>query len=210
MRREGRDPERSRDDKREKQAVEEPVGGQPQHAERRGDEGIEGYHHGHRRCEEVKPAAPCRIVVRRSCREPCRELRQGENDDEGTAHLPEQAEERGIAPGERKGHAEVREERKQPQRAQTEGKGSHHARLLHALPPIPGAEPRADGEQSQPGWSMRGMEQDDGGEQRRGEERGARQSLTPAHEREGHEGKQTPSEPRRDQPPAQAFLDPAA
>ena len=142
MHREDRDPQRSPDDQREDQAVEEPVGGQPQQAERRGDERVEGYHHGQRRREEMKPAAPCRFVahsfvVHRSCREPCRELRQGKNDDQGTAHLPEQAGKRGVAPGEREGHVEVREERKQPQRAQAEGKGGHHARLLHAFPPIP-------------------------------------------------------------------------
>jgi hypothetical protein len=61
----------------------------------------------------------------------------------------------------------VREEGKEPQRAQAESESSHYGRLLDTLKPIPGAEPRADGEQSEGGRSVRGMEEDDGGEERR-------------------------------------------
>ncbi len=202
-----RDSKRRPDDEREEQAVDEPIGGQPERADSRGHEGVEGDHRGHRGREGLKPANGS--VARASRRDPGRDLSEGENPDEWTAHLPDNAEERAVAPGEGEGHAKMREQGEKPERAETESERGHDRCLLHALPSLPVADPPARAEQSQRGRSVRGVDEDDGGKERHGEKRSAARVFNPIHEREGHEGDKTPSEPGRDQSPSQAFFDPA-
>ncbi len=103
----------------------------------------------------------------------------------------------------------MREERQEPEAAQSQAKSRDEARLCHAARAGSLAEPATHSDQEQRGRRVSGVDEDDGGDERRGSERSPTRACDPAGERERHEGQKAPAEPRGDESPAQTLLDAA-